>query len=285
MRAMRLAPLLFLVACGAPPSPSPATPSPATGGSTELPSALAPLSWWIGNWENDAGSEHWVAAGGALFGIALARDGTFEVMVVDDADGPGKPDGTLRMWAMPRGATSVMFTATAAARDGEVTFVNQSHDFPTRITYAGSSNQLRAEIAGDDATRSQAFRWHKIPGEPAPELEAADRAFDAATRSHDVAGWVAAFAPDGGMMRKDGRVEGTAEIGDLMRDLLAAGDLAWAPIASGRRGDVGFTVGTATYTGKTPADGWRSSYVTIWKRQPDRSWKVWFDTGRPTNED
>jgi len=28
------------------------------------------------------------------------------------------------------------------------------------------------------------------------------------------------------------------------------------------------------------ADGWRSTYVTIWRRQPDGAWKVLFDTGR-----
>jgi ketosteroid isomerase-like protein len=286
MRAMKHAILVLALGAGCGPAARPETPATAPrttdGGASELSSALAPLQGWLGDWENDAGSEHWIAAGGAVFGIALAADGAFEVMVVDDAEGPGRPDGTLRMWAMPRGATQVKFVAASAAADGSLTFVNDAHDFPKRITYARSGNQLRASISGD--APAQDFRWNRIPRSPAPELEAADRAFAAATHDHDVAGWVAAFDARGGMMQRTGRVEGVAAIGDAMRDLLAAGDLAWAPIASGRRGDVGFTVGKATYTGAKPEDAWRSSYVTIWKRQPDGAWKVWFDTGRITNE-
>ena len=62
-----------------------------------------------------------------------------------------------------------------------------------------------------------------------------------------------------------------------MAPLLAKGKLVWAPVASGREGPLGFTVGKATYTGE---DSWASSYVTIWRQQPDGSWKVLFDTGR-----
>jgi ketosteroid isomerase-like protein len=85
------------------------------------------------------------------------------------------------------------------------------------------------------------------------------------------------------MMRRAGRVE-YAAIADAMRPTLSAGRLDWAPIASGKVGDLGFTVGKATFTGARPEDGWRSTYVTIWHRQPDGAWKVLFDTGRPVQE-
>jgi ketosteroid isomerase-like protein len=65
---------------------------------------------------------------------------------------------------------------------------------------------------------------------------------------------------------------------------LTSGRLDWAPIASGKSGDLGFTVGKATFTGAKPDDGWRSTYVTIWRRQPDGAWKVLFDTGRVVQE-
>jgi ketosteroid isomerase-like protein len=52
----------------------------------------------------------------------------------------------------------------------------------------------------------------------------------------------------------------------------------WATIASAVRGDIDYTVGKATYTGKE--DSWLSTYVTIWKKQADGAWKVLFDTGR-----
>jgi len=79
-------------------------------------------------------------------------------------------------------------------------------------------------------------------------------------------------------MTKAGRVEGADGIREVMSGLLASTKIEWAPIASAMRGDVGYTVGKATFTGKD--DSWRSTYVTIWKKQPDGSWKVLFDTGR-----
>jgi ketosteroid isomerase-like protein len=69
-----------------------------------------------------------------------------------------------------------------------------------------------------------------------------------------------------------------------MKPTLSSGRLDWAPIASGKSGDLGFTVGKAAFTGATPEDGWRSTYVTIWHRQPDGTWKVLFDTGRVVQE-
>ena len=132
--------------------------------------------------------------------------------------------------------------------------------------------------------RKELFSFLRTTAAPAPELEAADLAFAADTGQRGVAGWVAAFEPGGAMMRRGARIEGAAAIGDAMRDLLASGRLAWVPVASRRRGDLGFTVGKATFTGATPADAWKSTYVTVWRRQPDGTWKVLFDTGRLVNE-
>ena len=84
-------------------------------------------------------------------------------------------------------------------------------------------------------------------------------------------------------MRKAGRVEHAA-IAEAMQPVLTSGRLDWAPIASGETGELGFTIGKATFTGATPDDGWRSTYVTIWRRQPDGTWKVLFDTGRVVND-
>jgi ketosteroid isomerase-like protein len=83
------------------------------------------------------------------------------------------------------------------------------------------------------------------------------------------------------MWRRSGRVEGAAAIAEAMRETLTDGTLSWAPIASRRLGDLGFTVGKASYRGK---ESWRSTYVTIWRRQADGSWKVLFDTGRLVQE-
>src|SRR5262249_7799903 len=122
----------------------------------------------------------------------------------------------------------------------------------------------------------QFTRGHRAP---APELEAADLAFAAATAKRGVDGWVAAFDPHGGMMRRSGRIE-YAAIAEEMAPILTSARLAWAPIASGRPGELGFTVGKARFTAARAEDSWRSTYATIWRHQPDGSWKVLFDTGR-----
>lgn len=274
---MRLAALAFgFIACTTSPAVRPADrPS-----STELSPALAPLAWWLGDWNGDHGSEHWIAADGALYGVAFGGDGRFEVMIVDDAEGPGKPDGVLRLFAMPSGARSVEFRQRELG-DASIAFANDAHDYPKTIRYRRDGAGLAAETGGGHTER---FAFRRGVAERAPELEAADTAFSADTAASGVDGWVAAFDDRGAMMRKTGRVEGKPAIADAMRDLLASGRLAWAPIASGRAGELGYTVGKATFTGRDTTDNWRSTYVTIWRKQPDGAWKVWFDVGRVVNE-
>ena len=105
---------------------------------------------------------------------------------------------------------------------------------------------------------------------------AAERAF--AARAAEV-GWVRAFrdfvAPDGIILRAApvGAPEAFAAIPDT-------GDksLEWWPAYAGisRSGDLGFTTGPAL-TGDGPDV--RVHYFTLWRRQPDGSWKWVFDGG------
>jgi ketosteroid isomerase-like protein len=60
--------------------------------------------------------------------------------------------------------------------------------------------------------------------------------------------------------------------------------LSWTPL-NGQvvgAGDVGYTTGRSVYRQKG-ADGRiterRGQYITVWRKQPDGSWKVVFDTG------
>jgi ketosteroid isomerase-like protein len=276
--------LFALLAACAPHSPPPAAPPPmrspsqSAAVSPELSPALAPLAGWLGDWDSrdGQGSEHWIAAAGAIYGVVLRGD-HFEVLVVDDGDGPGRPDGVLRLFAMPDGARIGEFRQRQVA-DGAATFADDTRDFPRTITYALTDDRagLTAVL---DGTRQLEVRFARGRLAPAPELEAADLAFAAATAQRGVDGWVAAFDPHGGMMRRSGRIE-YAGIAEAMAPTLTSGRLAWAPIASGRAGELGFTVGKATFTAARAEDSWRSTYATIWRRQPDGSWKVLFDTGR-----
>jgi hypothetical protein len=276
MSRLILVVLLSIASCSK--TTGPTTASPAPGATAELSPALAPLAWWLGDWAADDGSgtEHWVAAAGAIYGVAL-HGNTFEVLVVDDGDGPGRPDGVLRLFAMPDGERSVEFRQRRLG-DATATFANDEHDFPKTITYqlAPDRSGLAAVLGGG---KQLTYRFKRGARTPAPELEAADLAFAADTAGRGVEGWVAAFDPEGAMMRAAGRVE-RAAIAEAMTPILTSGRLDWAPIASGKAGGLGFTVGKATFTGARSEDGWRSTYVSIWRRQPDGTWKVLFDTGR-----
>jgi hypothetical protein len=262
-------------AAGSTAEPEAAPPAAAL---SELSPALAPLAWWLGDWEAEDGSsrEHWVAAAGAVYGVSLHAKGGFEVMIVDDGEGPGKPDGVLRFIAMPGGERAVEFRQRTIA-DRSALFANEAHDFPKTIGYLAEGAGLHAVLGGDG--KEVRFRFRRKAAPRAPELEAADLAFAADTAARGVDGWVAAFGTDGWMLRGGAKVQG-AQIGEAMRPILTSGRLAWAPIASGRTETLGFTVGKATFTAEEPGDSWRSTYVTIWRKQLDGSWKVLFDTGR-----
>ncbi len=281
MRA-HLAIALLLAACSGPAATTsgPTRPEPEQSGSTELSPVLDALAWITGDWKSDEGTEHWIPASGAIYGVALQANGMFELMIVDDGEGPGPADGVVRLIAMPGGAKGVEFKASALTTKS-ARFDNPAHDAPKTITYARTADGLTA-VLDIDGNRRINFAWVETTRDAAPELEAADRAFAADVAARGIDGWMAAFSPDGGMLNKGVRVTGT-EIRDMMSGVLSTAKVVWEPIASGRTASTGFTIGKATFTGATPADSWKSTYATIWKLQPDGTWKVLFDAGRTVN--
>ncbi|HET9620544.1 MAG TPA: hypothetical protein VFP84_04185 [Kofleriaceae bacterium] len=271
-----LAAALAMAACGGAKPPASTLP-PAVA--AELSAALVRVAWWLGDWTSDGGrsSEHWVAAGGAIYGVAL-HDKTFEVIVIDDSDAAGKADGALHLYAMLEGKRSTEFRQRTIG-DATATFFNNASGEVKTITYQRGADGAGYVERFDGAGSTLEFPWHAAEPARAADLEAADRAFAAATAARGADGWTAAFDPEGGMMAGDERVEHDG-VGAAMAPLLSTGTLAWAPIASGRAGALGYTVGKATFTGKDGAVVFRTSYVTIWRQQEDGSWKVLFDTGR-----
>src|SRR5882672_10739649 len=126
------------------------------------------------------------------------------------------------------------------------TFANDEHDFPKTITYELAADRagLAGRLSGD--CKLVSFRFKRGTRSPAPELEAADLAFATATAQRGVDGWVAAFDPKGGMILNGRRFEHAA-IAEAMTHTLSSYRLHWAPIASGKSGDLGFTVGKGTF--------------------------------------
>jgi ketosteroid isomerase-like protein len=57
--------------------------------------------------------------------------------------------------------------------------------------------------------------------------------------------------------------------------------LTWEPLFENisEGGDLGYTYGIHTNTNKSTGEKTRGTYVTIWKKQPDGSWKFVLDTG------
>jgi hypothetical protein len=271
---------------GASALPTPAATVAAAGtasSAAELSPALAPLAWWLGSWDADDGTstEHWIAAAGAIYGVSLDAEGGFEILIIDDGKGRGKADGVVRMFAMPGGEPAVEFVQRT--QDAQAaSFGNDEHDFPKQVSYRRDGEALAAEISGSDKVIP--FRFHRAAAPSAPPLEAADLAFAADTAKRGVEGWVSAFEPEGWTLAA-GKKANLAEIRADMTPFLAEVHIAWAPVASGSRGDLGFTIGKATFTKVADHASWRGTYVTIWHRQPDGSWKVRFDTGRPVHDE
>ncbi len=271
--------ILALAACTHPAAPVAPSPAPST---VELSPALVPLAWWLGTWTERAGQEIWLANSGAIYGVALHDDGSYELRIVDDAATGGPADGVIRMFAMPQQLPPAELDATGPASGTSIVFRTTG---PAAIAYRRDGEQLTATVTF--AKREGVSHFARAPMIARdPELEGADREFATAVAARGVDAWVAAFDAEGAMGRASGKISGADAIREAMAKLLAAGLLAWEPIASGRHGDLGFTIGKATYepTDKNPDDRFRSSYATIWRRQPDGHWKVLFDAGRAVNE-
>lgn len=117
----------------------------------------------------------------------------------------------------------------------------------------------------------------------------ADRAFAAAVAEGGSEAWASWFAGDGAMIQPGvGEIRGREEILSMMASLDEPGvSLRWEPLRAdiAASGDLGWTTGT--YVSESPGpDGevrtGQGRYVSIWRRQPDGSWKVVMDLGNPT---
>ncbi len=106
---------------------------------------------------------------------------------------------------------------------------------------------------------------------------AAERAF--AARAGEV-GWVTAFreyvAPDGQLAQPGRYANAPRQLAESEDD--GNRSLFWWPAFAGiaRSGDLGFTTGPVSFDEeRTP----RGHYFTVWRRQPDGSWKWIYDGG------
>jgi len=231
---------------------------------------MASLGWLEGDWDR----MHWRFAGDSLYGVTL-DGGAFSTMIIDDVNAK-----ELHLYWSTGGGEQV--DMAGAAGNNVVSFHDRNAPGSPAVSLRSNhTNELELRVDIADAIVSDRFKRRTPPAENAPELETADRTFSAQVGTRGIDGWMEAFEPTGTMLSKGKPVSGTA-MRDVMKPLLDTGTLRWAPIASGVADTIGFTVGTAKFEAKdAPKDNWQSSYVTIWAKQTDGSWKVRFDTGRP----
>jgi ketosteroid isomerase-like protein len=112
----------------------------------------------------------------------------------------------------------------------------------------------------------------------------ADRAFNRATAERRIDGWMEFFAEDGSMIRSAGTISGRAAIREDMTKAFAdtSFTLTWEPDQADASGALGYTNGhyKAQFRDAKGQPQVRTGrYLTVWKQQPDRSWKVVRDIG------
>jgi ketosteroid isomerase-like protein len=127
-----------------------------------------------------------------------------------------------------------------------------------------------------------------IPDE-ASLLMQLDRDFDKATAEKGVDGWVMYFAPNGSMLGDTsqpttGIAAIRAEMDPVFKD--SSLSLRWHPIKAEMMipGVLGYTVGRWERLRKNKESKLMKStgsYTSIWKKQPDGSWKIVLDYGSP----
>ncbi|MCE9572849.1 MAG: hypothetical protein K8W52_06805, partial [Deltaproteobacteria bacterium] len=169
------------------------TPEPAMPGITP---GLQPAAWLVGDWKavEGAASLHWVAAAGALYGVQLDGNAS-EVTIIDDAGA----EHVLTLWSYD--AHGAGGPTTIGDSDPKGLRFTQANDAPAPIARTFTQTSDTAMISGGTWAMGQQLdtrAWTRGPAAAsAPELEAADRAFEADTAKRGADGWTDWFAPDG----------------------------------------------------------------------------------------
>jgi ketosteroid isomerase-like protein len=128
-----------------------------------------------------------------------------------------------------------------------------------------------------------AGNWHggaaSAARDPSKDLLAADREFDSSTAANGVEGWVSHFAPDGIVMPAGGTIVAGQDAirAFASKSMTAESSIRWEPIDGFVSGDLGYTYGVFKEVrlgdDEKPMTTW-GKYLSVWRRQPDRSWKV-----------
>ena len=138
---------------------------------------------------------------------------------------------------------------------------------------------------GEDATASQADR-----DQLRMELIEADRDWARSVQEVGLGAWLRAFGETGIMVSNGVSYSGQDGIRAQMLPLFADSlfSITWDPNFSevADSGDLGYTIGTYQMTASADEGvrTFKGSYLTVWRRDADGSWKVEADIGNPASE-
>jgi ketosteroid isomerase-like protein len=131
-------------------------------------------------------------------------------------------------------------------------------------------------------------RLASMKSDPSTVLLEVDRAFNRRAQEVGVPAAFVEFAAEDAVMYRNGMdpIIGKEAIAKLLAPE-GASILIWKPQTAdiAESGDLGYTRGSFTLTTAPSADGtpgqgpFEGYYVSIWKKQPDGSWKWVFDNG------
>jgi hypothetical protein len=155
-----------------PPEPG-ATSAAAPSASAEAPIApsgpLASMAWLTGRWtgtsgENVALEETWSApGGGAMTGVGVMRpSGKAERR--EELRIEARDDGAIVYVATPEGQARTEFRSEPRlAGPTAATFVNEDHDWPTRIRYERVGDELRVTLKGRPGQAAESWTLRRQP--------------------------------------------------------------------------------------------------------------------------
>ncbi|ALS98158.1 DUF6265 family protein [Lacimicrobium alkaliphilum] len=129
---------------------------------------LEDLNWMSGYWVSSEGGatleELWMpASGGMMVGLnrSVYANGrsAFEYLRIAESD------SSIVYLASPGGSVPVPFILKEVT-DSKAVFENLEHDFPQRIIYSVSGDQLTARIEDESGAKGQQWIWRKANFKP-----------------------------------------------------------------------------------------------------------------------
>lgn len=126
--------------------------------------AASPPEWLAGYWLSCEGgrevSETWSdPRGGIMLGASLTISANGRLSWEQTRIGPASSGSGLSFFALPSGQPAAEFPLLRAS-PGEAVFENPAHDFPQRVIYRRSGDQLLGRIEGTIGGRERSAEWH-----------------------------------------------------------------------------------------------------------------------------